>query len=160
MTVGITGHQNISGYDKDWIKDSLLTFISTNTLTKGYSSLAIGADQLFVMCLLEKKIKYDVIIPCDNYQTTFENARDLCNFNSLLNSANEIVKLDFKEPSELAFYQAGIKVVELSDMVVAIWDGQPAKGLGGTADIVKVSLDKGKRVFHINPVRQTKHFIQ
>jgi hypothetical protein len=159
MIVGITGHQNLSGYEQVWIKHSLLTFISTYRLTKGYSSLAIGADQLFVKCLLENKIKYDVILPCDNYEKTFENGRDLTDFYFLLNSANEIIKLDFKEPSELAFYQAGILVVELSDTIIAVWDGLPAKGLGGTGDIVKISKERGKRVFHINPVRQTKQFI-
>lgn len=160
MNIGITGHQDLSEYVLDWIKNSLLDFIAKNKVVKGYSSLAVGADQLFVKCLLEMKIKYDVIIPCNNYETTFKNESDLSNFNSLLSSANKIAKLDFKEPSELAFYKAGVKIVELSDMIIAVWDGQPAKGLGGTADIVEISLEKGKRVFHINPVKKIKHFIQ
>jgi hypothetical protein len=32
--------------------------------------------------------------------------------------------------------RAGEKVVDLSDTLLAVWDGLPAKGYGGTADVV------------------------
>lgn len=159
MKVGITGHQDLSKHSLEWIKQSLENFIAANTIEKGYSSLAAGADQLFVKCLKQVHISYDIIVPCRKYESTFKMEDDLKTFNTLLQCADNVVILDYDRPGENAFYDAGIKIVELSDHMIAIWNGYPAKGLGGTADIVKKALDNRKEVFHINPLLQTANYL-
>ena len=42
-------------------------------------------------------------------------------------------------------------MVEVSDLVLAVWDGMPAKGTGGTADIVAFADAHGKEVVQIWP---------
>jgi hypothetical protein len=42
-------------------------------------------------------------------------------------------------------------VLRGSDLLVAVWDGLPARGLGGTADVVQVALAEQRRVVHVNP---------
>ncbi len=42
-------------------------------------------------------------------------------------------------------------VVDAVDLLIAIWNGKPARGLGGTADVVSYALNLSKRVLHINP---------
>ena len=37
-------------------------------------------------------------------------------------------------------------------MLIAIWDGLAAKGLGGTADIVRFAQSRSMRVLHIDTV--------
>lgn len=154
MILGITGHQDLEPFDEDWIVLKVNNFISRNNVHKGISSLAIGADQLFAGELKKKKIHYDVIIPCSNYASTFKTEKDLDVFLTLLESSENSTTLHFQEPSEDAFYTAGIEIIKQSSSIMAIWDGKKAKGLGGTGDIVKVALEQHKPVYHINPVTQ------
>jgi len=48
--------------------------------------------------------------------------------------------------------EAGEKIVEEADIVVAVWDGKPAAGLGGTADIVEYARELEKPLIWINPL--------
>src|SRR6266850_2059881 len=68
---------------------------------------------------------------------------DLEKFRLLLQRAETVEKLPFHKPSEDAFFAAGRRVVENSDILLAVWDGKPAKGKGGTADIVEYARKRG-----------------
>jgi hypothetical protein len=48
------------------------------------------------------------------------------------------------------YYKAGIWVVERCEILVAVWNGKPARGRGGTGDAVAAALRRGRRVFWIN----------
>jgi hypothetical protein len=41
---------------------------------------------------------------------------------------------------------AGRTVADRCDLLLAVWDGQPAAGLGGTADVVSHATYRGKSV--------------
>jgi hypothetical protein len=43
------------------------------------------------------------------------------------------------------------RMLDLADELVAVWDGLPARGHGGTADVVAVALDRGIPVTVIWP---------
>jgi hypothetical protein len=60
--------------------------------------------------------------------------------------------LDFAEPTEKAFYEAGKEVVNRSEILIAVWDGKAARGLGGTADIVHFAQSRSKRVLHLDTI--------
>lgn len=66
--------------------------------------------------------------------------------------------MDFFECSEYAFLKAGKHMVQKSDIIFAIWDGQKAKGLGGTADIVEYAISVEKEVIHLNSSINAKTF--
>ena len=55
------------------------------------------------------------------------------------------------EPSEAAFLAAGRLVVERSDVLAAVWDGKPARGSGGTADVVDYAKELRREVVVIWP---------
>ncbi|SHF33508.1 hypothetical protein [Chryseobacterium takakiae] len=159
MILGITGHQDLKSFNLDWIKFTVNNFLKENDIIKGLSSLAIGSDQLFCRQLIKKNIPYDVIIPCDNYISTFKTLKDSESFLGLLNMSKGIYTLNFDKPSESAFYSAGIEIVNKASVIIAIWDGKPAKGLGGTGDIVKIALQQKKSVYHINPVNEQSKYL-
>jgi len=78
MKVGITGHQNIGSNETiRWVKNILAAHIKELSIELGFTSLAIGADQLFAQLLKQSNIPYTVIIPCNNYEKTF-TALHLC----------------------------------------------------------------------------------
>jgi hypothetical protein len=45
-------------------------------------------------------------------------------------------ELPYPTPTEAAYFAAGKLIVNRCDLLLAVWDGQPAGGLGGTGDIV------------------------
>ncbi|MEY3830099.1 MAG: hypothetical protein RL636_1800 [Verrucomicrobiota bacterium] len=49
------------------------------------------------------------------------------------------------------YYDAGVMLVDGSDALLAVWDGQPAKGIGGTGDSCDFARSTGKPVFVLVP---------
>jgi hypothetical protein len=59
--------------------------------------------------------------------------------------------LPFEEPSEKAFFEAGKRIVDWADLLVAVWDGGPARGFGGTADVVRYAEERGRSLLILWP---------
>jgi hypothetical protein len=112
---------------------------------------------MFAELVLDAGGRLLVVVPSDQYDSTFAPA-DLSNYKRLLAAASEVERLKFSTPTEEAFFGAGRRVVDLCDRLLAVWDGQPARGLGGTADVVGYAQSVGKVVAVIWPagiVRRT-----
>jgi hypothetical protein len=126
--------------------------------TEGYTSLAIGADQLFAEHLVAAGVPFVAVVPCAAYDATFSES-ELVAYRRLLAEAGRVEVLPFPKPSEDAFLAAGKRVVDASDALLAVWDGEDARGRGGTGDIVAYALRLGRPVLHMNPVDRTIAFI-
>lgn len=154
--VGFTGHQNLddpSGWE--WVKTSLLQKLEAlpQPLT-GITSLAIGSDQLFARQILSLGGRLECVIPFADYQRTFEGS-DLKAYHHLLQKAQSVEKLAWNKSDEASYLAAGKRVVDLSECVFTVWDGQPARGLGGTADVVNYARSIDRKVIVFNPVLRT-----
>jgi hypothetical protein len=117
----------------------------------GVSSLASGADQLFAKIVVRMGAELHAVIPCAKYESTFFDKRALNQYHKLLQHAGKVEVLNHKDPSQSAFLHAGHRVVDLSQMVVAVWDGLNARGKGGTADIVRYAQEQAKEVVVVWP---------
>jgi uncharacterized phage-like protein YoqJ len=131
------------------LHDAILLEMSRRAVSKGVSSLAVGADQLFVQALIEKGIPYCVVIPSQDYQSTFD-ASERSSYERYLQRADEVIELDFSEPSETAYLAAGKFIVDSVELLFAAWDGHAARGLGGTGDVVAYAEEKRTLVLHFN----------
>lgn len=150
--LGITGHQNIPKEAIKFIQDGIKNFVlQIGCDVVGVSSLAAGSDQIFAEIIINLGFKLHVIIPSNKYESTFSDPKVLEKFNSLFDKAMIKEELDYSEPSEEAFLNAGYHVVNESDILLAIWDGQKAQGKGGTADIVQYAKSKNKELFILWP---------
>jgi len=109
------------------------------------SSLAAGTDQLFAEIALDCGARLTVITPAADYETTF-TPDELSRFRSLLRRAQAHVAMDFPSVSDEAYYATGAYIAEHSDLILAVWDGRPARGLGGTGDVVHYARALGKPV--------------
>lgn len=151
MKVGFTGHQNIGPKASiDWVCETLSEQVDKYRVTYGFTCLAAGADQIFAEVLRKKKIPFSTLIPCDDYETTFDNPSELSNYYRLLSFAVEKIQVGSGPPREVAYYQAGKEIVRRAEIIFAVWDGEKARGLGGTGDIVIHAIDSGKTVIHVN----------
>jgi hypothetical protein len=156
MIAGITGHRELESIN--WIRTKIQEIIIEMKIIYGYTCLASGADQLFAEMLIHNNIKYTAVIPCINYEATFKDS-SLEDFRLSKSKASEIIELKYNKPSEKAFNEAGKMVVDNSKIMIAIWNGDEAKGFGGTADIVDYAIQLNKKIIHINPISKTKIFI-
>ena len=154
MNVGITGHQHI---DDDtawtWVDKTISKILKFHkeTLT-GITSLAVGSDQLFARIVLTLGGSPYVVIPFPDYERTFTNPEDLRSYRAYIEASDNIETLDPSDSDELAYLAAGRRVVDLAEIMIAVWDGNPANGIGGTADIVNYALEKGTNIIQLNPI--------
>ena len=151
MTIaGCTGHQRLgSAADVDWVRHEIKRTVAEHNVHMGLTSLAVGADQLFATVLVERNIAFTAVIPCRRYEEAFDQAA-IKNYRKLLQMATATDVLDFDHPTELAYYEAGKTIVERAGFMIAVWNSKPAKGLGGTADIVAYAKEERKSIVHIN----------
>ena len=115
------------------------------------SSLAIGADQLFASIVLQRGGQIHAVIPFQGYERTFA-PQDLNEYHRILSKATVVEIMQTDGTDEDKYLAAGKRIVELADLVIAVWNGKPAKGKGGTADIVAYAIRRGTKLTHINPM--------
>lgn len=152
MRIGVTGHQEIPLQALEYVTcgiNRVLDNVKGDLV--GVSSLAAGADQLYASLVLERGGRLEVVLPCRSYKKTFSREKDFMHVKAFLERAASVETLDFEEPSNEAYLAAGCKVVDLSEMLLAIWDGQPARGKGGTADVVEYARSRATRLEVIWP---------
>lgn len=70
----------------------------------------------------------EVVVPAANYASTFVDTDTLTNYKELLAEATRVEICPFQDPGESAFLYAGRRVVDRCDTLIAIWDGDPARG--------------------------------
>ena len=152
MRIGITGHRRLQNpLDWEWVRLELNDLLANSTTPLvGVTSLAIGADQLFATSVLQKEGTIEAVIPYPEYETSFEE-EDKAAYRDLIARASKVRILPNKASVEEAYLEAGKAVVDSSDLMVVVWDGKPAKGLGGTGDAVEYARQKGKKIIHLNP---------
>ncbi len=152
MKVGVTGHQNFGPEaDMGWLSSAVRQFVRVSGITEGVTSLARGADQLFAAILVDNHIPFLVVLACKDIESSFEENVDLAEFRRLRSLASSVEVLPYEHPSEQAYMAAGKWLVSTCDCLLAMWDGKPARGLGGTGDIVALALGSGRKVLHLNP---------
>jgi hypothetical protein len=143
--IGATGHQDLPSSAIDYISAAIREILAGYPDIVGYTSLAAGADQLFATEVLAAGGRLHAVIPADGYAATFEgDAADA--YHRLFALAAEHTRLPFAAPGEAAYDAAGRWIAEHSDVLIAVWDGQPARGLGGTADAVAHARDLEREV--------------
>lgn len=151
MVVGVTGHQNLPPLAVPSIAAHIKRELARAAKLEGICSLAAGADQLFATLVLKAGGSLHVVIPSRHYETTFSKIDELANYRKLLDCAAVVEEIDYDEPSDTAFFEAGQRVVDVCDRLIAIWDGKPARGVGGTADIVRYAQRRHRDVSVIWP---------
>jgi len=153
MRVGFSGHQWRTGIDWNWVKSAIGKSLSTiPDEFDSLCSLAAGADQLFARCVTERGGRLITILPRDDYESFFDNPADLSSYRELLQAASEQIELHDSGKPEESFFRAGAYITEHVDALMVVWDGKPAQGFGGTADIVRFAEQRRCPVLHINPV--------
>jgi hypothetical protein len=155
MNVGMTGHQKLDDPEAWlWVTDAMRAEISKMSKPLvGVTSLAIGADQLLARLVLEFGGAVHAVLPYKDIERSFAS-KDLQAYRDLVEQST-IEVLNTPGTDEDAYLAAGKRVVDLSDIMLAVWDGEPAKGKGGTADVVSYAQETETPVVILDPVRRS-----
>ena len=112
------------------------------------SPLARGADRLAAREALDAGYTLHVPMPFPlaEYERDFDTPEDLAEFRELLGKADEgYLALDGARGPEMnrAYETVGRFVVRHCDLLIAIWDGGPSGGRGGSAQILRYAAGSG-----------------
>jgi hypothetical protein len=156
MIIGITGHQRLEDESAwRWVEDALNSFLlEIPRPFTGASSLAIGADQLFAELVIARGGDLYAILPFPDYVDTFNNSAHRVRYQAILARATNVEVLPALQSFQESYLAAGLRVVDLSDRIVAVWNGKEAAGLGGTGDVVTYARRTGRAGVHVDPIRR------
>jgi hypothetical protein len=143
---GVTGHRVLPPGIADRAVQHWSRALPTGAALHGISCLADGADQLFATQVLAAGGTLEAIVPCAGYAGSLLTDDSRARFDSLRRAAAKVTTLSYPEPSDEAFLAAGQALVDTCDHLFAVWDGGPARGLGGTADVVAYAQARGRPV--------------
>ncbi|QFG77789.1 hypothetical protein F6A13_03420 [Acidithiobacillus sp. 'AMD consortium'] len=162
LVLGITGHRDIEDREqarlllKKEIADLAGKYPSTPLVA--LSALAEGADRLFAQVALDTGIPLYIILPfaAKEYEKDFPES--VAAFRTLCAQAEQVIQApwatgvneqnirkDDSSPAatvnrDLQYAMAGIYLALRCHILFALWDGKPAQGIGGTAQIVNYKV--------------------
>jgi hypothetical protein len=165
VRIGVTGHRTLASEQliRESIKsvmgklEEMLRLIPHTFMA--VSPLAEGADRLVAKEILAWQVPENVDkpsleavlpLPEADYLQDFETRESRDEFRELLALAKSTHILDKAESRETAYENVGHFVVDNCDFLIAIWNGEPSKGKGGTAEIVEYACKIERYVFWIN----------
>jgi hypothetical protein len=152
MRIAITGHRGLPATTERLIdaaiREQLAAYQGPDLV--GISNLADGADQLFAQAVLDMGGQLEVIVPAARYRDGLPESAHAA-YDTLLAQASSIDRLDRIQSTEQAHMEASQAMLAKANRLFAVWDSKPARGYGGTADVVTEAQRRGLPVTIIWP---------
>jgi hypothetical protein len=117
------------------------------------SALAEGADRMAAEAALATGFMVQVALPfrAESYEDDFKTPESQTAFRDLLRRAWSILTLPGSREDGLRAYEAaGLTILNNSDILLAVWDGGPSSGRGGTTNILFGALRAGIPIVHVD----------
>lgn len=162
LIVGVTSHRDIAPEDIEPIRDKVRAFfVQLQEAFPGLpllvlSALAEGGDQLVAEEALGvgARLVAPLPLPPDLYVDDFDDAGVHATFESLRKRAEVVLLPRLMEmprhvvgapgaARDLQYAKAGVYIASHCHVLLALWDGNEANGVGGTAQIVHYHLTGG-----------------
>lgn len=155
-TIGVTGHRFLADVDRllaglDEVIQRLEEVLPSPWTV--ISALAEGADRLVARHLLShgaNRLVAVLPLPQHDYETDFTGAESRAEFAQLLARADEVVEIPAQPSRDAAYAEGGLAMLDRADVLIAVWDGREARGLGGTAEVVGEARRRGLPVAWIH----------
>lgn len=150
IRIGVTGHRVLADLERiDAGVEEALRRIEQKFPGEAMtvvSALAEGADRIVarhVLALTVARLIVPLPLPESDYITDFDSEESRAEFLSLLQRASQVEQMSSAATREQAYEAAGEYVLNNSDVLITIWDGENAQGRGGTGDIVARARERG-----------------
>jgi hypothetical protein len=142
--LAVTGHRGLAADTERLIDDAVRTQLAHRADTDliGLSCLADGADMIFARAVLDAGGRLTVYVPALAYRSSLPSGQRP-GYDALLARATRIVRLPHTDVTIESYVDASVAMVGAADELLAVWDGRPARGPGGTADVVATAHRRG-----------------
>ncbi|MEV5412125.1 hypothetical protein AB0K60_25220 [Thermopolyspora sp. NPDC052614] len=152
VRIGVTGHMNLTAETAVFVSEAIRARLrEVDGEVVGVSCIARGADSLFAEAVLDVGGSLEVVVPSRDYRESKVGADHRERFDALVAKAGRVRVMDFERACREAYVAANEAVLGSIDELVAVWDGQPSGGSGGTADVVERARSRGLPVVVIWP---------
>lgn len=153
MTViGVTGHSTLTVPSLALVHRKVLELLRPRaTGLVGMTCLARGADQVFADVVLALGGALHVVAPARDYFSAITDPGSRQRCERFLRQAVSTVVLGFDSAGPEAYRAANEYLVDRCDLLVAVWDGSPETGAGGTADAVAHARRRGRTILRAWP---------
>ena len=152
VRIGVTGHMNLTTETAALVSEAIRARLrEVGGEVVGVSCIARGADSLFAEAVLEVGGSLEVVLPSRDYREAKVKADHRELFDALVAKADRVRVMDFDHAGRDAYVAANEAVLGSIDELVAVWDGRPSGGAGGTADVVEEARSRGLPVTVIWP---------
>ncbi|MFF4158468.1 hypothetical protein [Streptomyces sp. NPDC001678] len=144
MRIGITGHRGLPSDVEDQVRRDLTEAISSYGPEDlvGVSCIADGPDSWFAEAVVERGGRLEVVLPAEEYRDGLPDWHHQT-YDALLGRASDVHRTGLAQSDSQAHMAGSELLVGLADQLWAVWDGQPARGYGGTADVVAYARRMG-----------------
>jgi hypothetical protein len=150
VRIAVSGHRGLPAGTASLIGEAIRVALGEKAAVAGLSCLADGADQIFARAVLDAGGEIEAVVPALKYREGLP-AEVLAEYDVLLARAVRVHRLPFTESTSEAHMAASEFMIGLAGELWAVWDGEPARAYGGTADVVAYARDKGVPVRLIWP---------
>ena len=152
--VGFTGHRQVK--DEAGVARVLREVLAGLKAEPGVewlalSSIAAGSDMLFARTAIDLGLGWEVVLPMPpaEFRRDFQD-QEWTGVESLLAKAEQVRVIGERTQRDDAYLDSGMETVNHSDLLLAVWDGEPARGRGGTAEIVAYAREIGRPILIID----------
>jgi hypothetical protein len=140
MRIAVSGHRGLPRPVQQLIDQAIRAALAGQHEVTGLSCLADGPDQIFARAVLDHGGQIEAVIPAALYRDGLP-ADAHAEYDWLLAEAVTVHRLPFTQSTPEAHMAASELMIGKADQLWAVWDGQPPRGYGGTADVVACARD-------------------
>ena len=146
--IGFAGHRRVA--DPVAVKAAILAALrdflhGVEGVLTGRSSAAAGADLLFLEACHELGLAYSVVLPFpeERFREDFDDEIEWNRAKAIIDGAANVEIAPGNEVAPEAYHLAAREILDVSDAMLFLWDGQAARGIGGTAESVTEARERG-----------------
>jgi hypothetical protein len=122
--------------------------------------VAAGGDLLFAESCIELNLPIRVLLPSspetfrgDFDDPTWERAE------RVMAGALSVEVMGVSQDPTERYYECGIETIHQSQLLIALWDGEESRGMGGTADMFNFAKEQGRPIIWIHSVTGTVEYL-
>jgi hypothetical protein len=152
--VAITGHMDLTANTKELVRTAIRLALREHAATgpvTGVSCLAVGSDSIFAEEVLALGGDLLAVVPAEDYRERKVSAGHSQTFDQFLSRAASVETMPYLRSGRDAYHAANERLIELADILFAVWDGHEGVDKGGTAALVRRARTAHRRVEVIWP---------
>jgi hypothetical protein len=163
LAIGFTGHRKLLDEDKcaatiRGVLDEWRT--KTSGVVYGVSSIAAGGDLLFAESCIALNLPIRIMLPSplETFREDFDDPT-WQRAERVMAGALSVEVVGVSQDLTERYYECGVEMIRQSQLLIALWDGEESRGMGGTADMFNFAKEQGCPIVWIHSINGTVEYL-